>query len=480
MTAATVDLGLLYDRRRGERFIEVPAGVRPLTDQGNAERLAQFAGQQLVYVAGQGWYAWCEETSTWRYDPEDLAAVHRAVQSIRSFGDHAEDEEQEKAAKRGESESALRSAVRLSAGIPGMSAAPVDLDADPYLLNTPDRSVVVLTTGRLRPAEPADLLTKTAGVGYSPGARSPLWEETVRRMFPDPEVRSFVQRAAGYSLTGDVNEEVMFMVYGVAAAGKNTFMETIMRAMGAYATTAAPSLLTRRRGSEQIPVDVADLQGRRLVWANEASDASLLDEEKVKRIVSTGEIKARFMRRDFFSFTATHKLWLSTNHLPIIRDQDNGIWRRVLPVYFGHRLDSAGQIATEDGLVHDLKGTLQDAENLPGVMAWLVEGAAEWQRQGLNPPASVTNWRDEYRDEMDTLGQFLEEACTLLEEDRSPADGALTVAQVWDKYLAWSENDPERERLRTHSALSRALKGRGLEQARSRSARYWPRLANRG
>lgn len=479
MITATVDLGQLYDHRRGERFIEVPSGSRPLTDQGNAERLAQFAGQQLVYVTGQGWYVWDEGTSTWRYDPESLITVHRAVQSARSFGAEALEEDAEKAARKAESEAGLRAAVRLAAGIPGMSAQPTDMDADPLLLNTPDRNVIVLTSGRIRPAEPADLMTKMAGATYSPNARSLLWEEVVRRMFPDPEVRSFVQRAAGYSLTGNVAEEVLFMVYGVAAAGKNTFMETIMRAMGGYASTAAPSLLTRRRSSEQIPVDVADLQGRRLVWANEASDASLLDEEKVKRIVSTGEIKARFMRRDFFSFQATHKLWLSTNHLPIIRDQDNGIWRRVLPVFFGHRLDSAGTIATEDGVVHDLKGTLQSAEHLAGVMAWLVEGATEWQRQGLNPPESVTNWRDAYRDEMDTLGQFLEDACVVLDEDRSPADGALTVSQVWEKYLAWSQDDPERERLRTHSALTRALRGRGLEQGRNRSTRYWPRLANR-
>lgn len=465
------------ERRKDERLIEVPEGERPFTDQGNAERLARRFGGQIVYVQGHGWYVWSPEVGSWVRDPEEHAIVHRAVLSARLLGE-SDNEDVQKFALKAESESALRAAVRLAAGVPGMSVEAASLDADPYLLNLPDRNVLVLDAQRIREAEPSDLLTMRSGAHYSLASRSVLWEDVVRRLFPDPEVGAFVQRAAGYSLTGDVSEEVMFIVYGVAAAGKNTFMETVLSAMGAYASTAAPSLLTRRRGSETIPTDVADLQGRRLVWANEASDASLLDEEKVKRIVSTGDIKARYMRRDFFSFPATHKLWMSTNHLPVIRDTDNGIWRRVLPVKFEHRLDAHGMIGTEDGPVTNLKAELHRPEHLAGVLGWLLEGVRQWQAQGLNPPLAVQAWRDEYRSDMDVLGQFLDDACRVLDEDAAPPV-AITNTLLWEKFLAWSEGDKVRETLRDQAGLTRALKGRGFRQGRTPTTRFWPKLSNR-
>lgn len=462
----------------------VTPGPVTLTEAGNANRLAAEAGRYITYSTGLGWHIYVGAQHRWEHDPEGLKVLNRIGQQADRLA-KAEDESVQKWGIKSLSGANARSTLQWLRSVPGILVEPAHFDADPYLLNLRGDKVLRMDPDawqsngeipftRLEDATPEHLCTRSTAANPRYHEHS-LFEALVSFMFPDAETRAFVKRALGYSITGDVSKEALFILYGGAGMGKNTLLEPILRALGTYATTAAPDLLTRKRaGSEAIPTDVADLMGRRLVWANEASDENSLDEEKVKRIVSTGTVKARRMRQDFFEFPMTHKLWLTTNHLPRITDQDNGIWRRVFPIELTRTL-SSGQWAADT----DLKTALLSSTEQETILAWLIEGATDFLQQGLNPPEAVTEWRKAYQAEGDIVGLFLQEACYVT-EDEGPATERLTNPQLWAKWQAWAEGDREREAY-THSRLTRKLKSRGIYNhvGTNGGPRYWPNLANK-
>lgn len=456
-----------------------------LTEQGNAERFAAAYGRFVRYSAGLEWHVYVGSEHRWVPDHQGLRVIARMAAQAKSLSQD-EEESVQKWGTRSQSNASIKGAVSLLRSINGIEVEPGHFDRDPYLLNLKGGKTLRLNPdaresdgevpfSTIEEADPSHLCTKQTTVTPRHHEHS-LFAALIEFMFPDPNVRSFVQRALGYSITGDVSREALFILYGGAGMGKNTLLEPILKALGSYATTAAPDLLTRKRaGSEAIPTDVADLMGRRLVWANEASDENSLDEEKVKRIVSTGTVKARRMRQDFFEFPMTHKLWLTTNHLPRIADQDNGIWRRVFPIELTRPLNSAQW--NVDG---DLKAALEGTAEQATILQWLIDGAEAYLREGLNAPEEITSLRTQYKSEGDIVGLFLTEACQVVEEEGTAVD-RLTNPQLWAKWRAWAEGDRERESY-TQSRLTRRLKARGLDQRQAGGGgpRFWPQLANKG
>lgn len=466
-------------RRRQPREILVAKDGQPLTDAGNAERLVARYGEQLALVLDRGWYTW--NGSTWSWDKGSHRAGFMALQTARHYRSGLNAEEDKSAVAwtfKSESSAAVASALALASNIPGIAVDPVDLDPDPYVLNTAGGQLVNLISGQPRATEPQDFCTQIAGTHYVPGARLPEWDQFVEHLFPDPELRRYMQRAAGYSLTGITDEEVMFLIFGPAKTGKNTFMEAILSALGGYAAMAAPALLNWRRNSaDAVPTDLADLQGRRVVWVNEFPDQSPLDVNKAKQMVSTGTIKARFMRRDFFEFRATHKLWVTTNHLPRVKDQDGGIWRRLIPIPTTTIPLDQNPILEESGVRVDLKALFTSSRARPAILAWMIEGLRMWNEQALHiRPAAVENAVETYKANEDIIGQFLEDVFTIAAVDLTKAQGAVTNDAIWEHFRAWADKDREREGVLTHALLTRGLKEKGLEQKVASGYRYWPRI----
>lgn len=430
-------------------------GSYNLTDWGNAQRLVARHGQDLRYCHAWGcWFVW--DGTRWVRDA-DAEVVRRAKDTVRTIYAEAtacEDADRRKAiaahAKSSESESRIRAMISLAESEPDIPVAPVALDRDPYLLNVANGTVDLLT-GELRPHEAEDLITKLAAVEYEADAPCPEWErflETVTNS--KATLATYLQRSAGYALTGDTSEQVMYLLHGTGANGKSTLLDTLRYVTGDYAMHTPTDTLMVKRGDAGVPNDLARLMGARFVSAVEAEDGKRLAESLVKQVTGGDPITARFMRAEWFEFTPTFKLFLAANHKPVIRGTDNAIWRRVQLIPFEVTIPEG---ARDKGLRDKLRAEAS------GILAWAVRGCLAWQRDGLQAPEEVQAATQIYRAEMDMLAGFIEDRCTTSTGARVPSKA------LYKAYTDWCEESGERPE--TQRRLAQRLSERGYVSRKS-------------
>jgi len=397
-----------------------------LTEMGNAERFVADHGGNVRYC--YAWSRWLVWTGV-RWERDEGGKVHRlakeTVRGIYQEAAAAADENRRKAlaqhATRSEAEAKIRAMLELA-----KSEVPVstdELDANPWLLNC-NNGTIDLRTGELREHRREDLITKLAPVDYDADAEAPEWAKFLADVLPSVALRAFVQRAAGYSLTADTRERILFILHGMGRNGKSTFLEALREVLGAddgYAMkTPAETLMAKPTGG--IPNDVARLNGARFVSAAETEANRRLAEALVKEITGNDTISARFMRAEWFDFKPTHKVWLATNHKPEIKGTDPAIWDRIRLVPFTVRIpDDAVDLA--------LPGKLK--AEIAGILSWAVEGCLEWQREGLGNPEEVRAATDAYRQEMDTLARFIEDRCVLAPNAQVDATPLFNAFKEW-------------------------------------------------
>ena len=423
-----------------------------LTDLGNAERLVEQHGADLRYCyAWEKWLVW--NGQVWRVD--DTGEVERrakaTVRSIYLEAGNAEDADARKAlaghAKGSEARGRIEAMISLARSEPGIAISPEELDADPWALTTPN-GTLDLRSGELRDHGREDHITKSSPVEYDPDAAAPTWAAFLERILPGEDLRAFVQRAVGYSATGDTSEQCMMINHGTGANGKSTFQEAIAGALGDYAMRAPTEMLLAKHSSG-IPNDIARLKGARFVSASETEEGRRLAESLVKDLTGQDTITARFMRAEWFDFRPTHKLWLSTNHKPEIRGTDTAIWRRIRLVPWAITIPPKEQ---------DKKLPAKLREELPGILAWIVRGCLEWQREGLRPPTEVRRATGKYRAEMDVLAAFIDEECVV-------SDNATASAKaLYSAYKGWCEENGEKAE--SQRKFGGRLKERGFESGR--------------
>ena len=429
-----------------------PETAANMTDLGNAERLVEQHGADLHYVyAWDKWLVW--DGRVWRID--DTGEVERrAKQTVRGIYVEAADAEIAEArkalaghAKSSEGRARIEAMISLARSEPGIAITPEQLDADPWALSTLN-GTLDLRAGELREHRREDHITKLTSVEYDPDAAAPTWAAFLERILPGEELRAFVQRAVGYSATGDTSEQCMIINHGGGANGKSTFQEAIAAALGDYAMRAPTEMLLAKRTSG-IPNDVARLKGARFVAASETEEGRRLAESLVKDLTGQDTITARFMRAEWFDFEPTHKLWLSTNHKPEIRGTDTAIWRRIRLVPWTVTIPPAQQ---------DKKLPTKLRDELPGILAWIVRGCLEWQREGLRPPDEVRRATGRYRAEMDVLAAFIDEECVVAEH------ATATAKALYSAYRGWCEENGEKPE--TQRRFGGRLKERGFESGR--------------
>jgi putative DNA primase/helicase len=440
--------------------VQLPRREPLLTDVGNAERLVARHGADLRFVhPWSRWLVW--DGRRWRSDDRG-EATRRMKETLRAaFADAneiADDEERKRVVRHllaSEREPRVRGALALAQSEDGIAVLPEQLDESPWLLNV-ENGTLDLERGELREHDRADLMTKLAPVQYDPDAGCPVWLRFLERIFDgDEDLIAFVQRAIGYSLTGNTSEQVVFIAYGSGANGKSTLIETVRAMLGDYGQqTPAETFLERR---ETIPNDLARLRGARFVASVETPEGRRLNEVAVKRLVGGDTIAARFMRSEWFEFRPTFKAWLATNHRPVIRGTDEAIWRRIRLIPFAVTIPEQEREAALG---------LRLREELPGILRWALEGCSRWYESGLDTPEAVRSATDAYREDMDTLGQFVADCCVV------HADAKAKASELYTRYEYWANANGERDRL-TQQSFGRRLTERGFQQQRTKSARWW-------
>jgi putative DNA primase/helicase len=319
-------------------------------------------------------------------------------------------------------------------------------DIDNYLLNT-NSGTINLRSGELQEHRREDLITKLAPVEYGVDKAPNFLSFLDQIMENNVDLIGFLRRSCGYALTGDTSEQCMFIHYGLGANGKSTFMRAFSSALGDYAVqTPADTLLIKR--NEGIPNDIARLKGARVVTASEAEDGKRLAESMIKQMTGGDKLAARFMRQEWFEFEPTFKVFLATNHKPIIRGTDHAIWRRIRLVPFQVTIPPKEQDK-------ELLGKLQG--ELSGILAWALSGCLEWQKVGLRPPDEVRQATGAYKKEMDVLGTFLSDCC------KTGSELHASAADIYSSYKQWAEGNGEY--VLSQKRLGKYLSERGFESS---------------
>jgi putative DNA primase/helicase len=347
--------------------------------------------------------------------------------------------------------------VELAETEPGIPVTADQLDTDPWSLNVWN-GTIDLRTGQLRPHDPRDLNTKIVPADYDLEAVADTWLRFLGEVFRnDEQLIGFVKRFAGYSLTGDVREQMLIFAHGTGANGKSTMLGQLRLLAGDYGVQLDPAVLTSG-ANDQHPTGLTDLRGARMVTTIETERDRRLAEALVKQLSGGDRIRARRMRCDYFEFAPVHHIWLAGNHLPNIRGTDLGIWRRIALVPFEVTFEGERQDP-------DLPAKL--AAESPGILAWAVAGCLEWQRHGLQVPDRVRAATTEYRQSQDTLGRFIEEVCIV--DDNSD----VVASTLRASYEHWCQEQGERPW--SAQAVGRELTSRGFDSALkgSKRARTW-------
>jgi len=439
-----------------------PLTVYNTTDVGNAERLITHHGHKLHYC--RPWRRWLTWDDT-RWKPDDTGTAERLAQeTVRTILTEALDLDGDQRKKlishalQSERAGRIRGLLEMAEVRDHIPVIPDQLDQDHGRLNL-QNGTLNLDTLELQPHRQQDLITKLAPVRYDPDAQAPRWLRFLEEIFDgDHDLIGFVQRAAGYSLTGDTAAQVFFLLHGTGSNGKSTFLETLADLLGDYAQQAPADTFLEKR-STGIPNDIARLQGARFVTAVETGEQRRLDESLVKRMTGSDRVTARFLRQEFFEFTPIFKVWFATNHKPTIKGTDQAIWRRI-------RLIPFTVTFPPEKRDHNLKTKLR--AELPGILNWAIEGLRAYKEQRLDPPDAVTKATAEYRGEQDILGAFLEE------HTRGDTSSSASAGELYKKYVDWAHQSGERAESQT--AFGLRLRERGYQQVRTKSHRYWAGL----
>lgn len=434
-------------------------------DTGNAQRFVDLFGDKVRYCYTDKrwlWYdgrKWCTDmTGAVKRLADKAVACMSAELKVYEQTDADEGTDMAKAFEKHmkSSRSNKSKNAMLNEVMHHVPILPSQLDRYKAVLNTPG-GVIDLKSGALAPHDPKNYFTKITAVEYSENADCPRWTAFLDDIFGgDKDLIRYVQKAVGYSLTGATSEQCAFFLYGTGRNGKSTFLDIIRDIFGDYAANIQPeTIMVRNSQGSAINSDIARLKGARLVTSVEPNEGVRINEGLLKQLTGDDTVTARKLYGDEFEFKPEFKLWMATNHKPVIRGTDTGIWRRI------HMIPFTVQIP-EEKIDRRLKYKL--SAELTGIFRWAVEGCLLWQKEGLKMPRAVLEEVREYRREMDVISAFVEDKCTV--------GKGLSVksSQLFAAYLNWAEQNNEYRMSSTKFGMELAKR---FEKVKGRGCNYY-------
>ena len=332
-----------------------------------------------------------------------------------------------------------------------------DWDPDPMLLGVPG-GVLDLHTGKVRDAQPGDLITKQARFKPEPGAMADWLKFLDEVTQGDQHMARLLQQWFGLCLTGETNEHKLLFIYGPGGNGKSVFTDIIRHILGDYAVVASPEMFARNRGNSH-PEAIARLAGSRFVIASETNEGQTWDEARLKQLTGGEAITARRMYAASFDFTPQFKLTFAGNFKPSLRSVDDAIKRRFIIVPFLFKPDVPDR---------DLLSRLM--KTAPAIMQWAVDGLMDWRENGLIVPDTVKAETNAYFEEQDEFAAFLETHCVLDPLNKKICAPAGDLFRLWQEHAdglgEWSGNS---------KAMGARLSRYGLKRERRviRGKRMW-------
>ncbi len=437
---------------------------RQMTEFGNAERMLDHYGDGLMYVPEiDGWFMW---TGIYWRRAAGVELEHLAKETIRALPDEAKAIESD--AERAEffkfcavSQRAVmvRNMVSLAQSDPRVVVGVADLDKTSHLLGV-GNGVVDLRTGKLLPPDQAYRVTTVTAVEYDPDAAAPLFEQTVGDVFfNDPDMIGFFQRLVGYSILAQPTEDVLAIPYGSGSNGKSTVLGAIRDVLGEHAKMASSeTFLSSGMGGGNAGAareDVLRLRGARFVYISEPDEGSELREGLIKSMTGGEPLPARGLySKTTVEVAPTWVAFMPTNHRPIVKGDDHAIWRRLLPVPFTRNFDHDLTVSKDPDRAEKLAAEAQ------GILAWCVRGALAYQKAGLQPPGAVRKAREDYKSDMDLLGEWLDECCEV-------GPGFVeSNAKLWASWEAFAKARGELKFIASAKSLGRRLQSKGFEVVR--------------
>jgi putative DNA primase/helicase len=405
-------------------------------DMGNADRFVDLFGDSVRYCyTEKKWYyynsmKWCVDNIgvVLRMADKSVEAMKAEARLYlqadeENGGDMSKAfEKHMKASRSNKSKKAMLNEVEHH-----IPVLPAQMDKYRMALNTPS-GIINLKNGEVRAHNPEYYFTKITSVDCSQTAECPRWLAFLDDIFAgDKELIRYIQKAVGYSLTGSTAEQCAFFLYGTGRNGKSTFIDVIRDVFGDYAANIQPeTIMVRNSQSSAINSDIARLKGARLVTSVEPNEGVRLNEGLLKQLTGDDTVTARKLYSEEFEFKPEFKLWMATNHKPIIRGTDTGIWRRIHMIPFNVQIP---EDKIDKNLTHKLKA------EMTAIFKWCIDGCILWQKEGLKMPSAVLQTVREYRREMDVISAFIEDKCVL--------EGSVQASTLYAAYTDWAESNNE-------------------------------------
>lgn len=351
--------------------------------------------------------------------------------------------------------SAVNGALALAASDPAHAVAADIWDSENMLFGTPS-GTVDLRTGEIRRAMPDDYITKLAGCAPEKGDPKRWLQFLEEATAGDRDLMRFLQQMFGYCLTGLIEEHALFFIYGAGGNGKSVFLNLLIRVLGDYAKTAAMTSFVSTR-NEQHPTDMAGLVGARLVTASETEEGKKWAENKIKQLTGGDPITARFMHKDFFTYTPNFKLIIVGNHAPALDNVDDAMRRRMNIIPFTHK-----PVTPDRKLEEKLWAEAGQ------ILNWAIQGCLDWQANGLLRPEAVKAATGEYFAQQDLFTTWVEERC---ERDGTYLETPMALFRDWSEFARGEGEEPK-----SLKWLSGSLRRAGIMPRKTGGIRFYAGL----